>query len=58
MPCGIASWVVNAVTLQARIHRDPTPTGYRTIVDLPPTERLEPLLEPSLAVTLAELELY
>jgi Uma2 family endonuclease len=50
-------WVINAVTLQTRIHRDPTPTGYRTIVDLPPTERLEPLLLPALAVTLSELEL-
>lgn len=51
-------WVINAVTLQTRIHRDPTPTGYRTIVDLPPTERLEPLLVPALAVTLSELELH
>jgi Uma2 family endonuclease len=56
---GIAElWVINAVTLQTRIHRDPTPTGYRTIVDLPPTERLEPLLVPALAVTLSELELH
>lgn len=56
---GIAElWVVNAVTLQARIHRDPTPTGYRTIADLPPGERLVPVLEPSLAVTLSELELH
>jgi Uma2 family endonuclease len=51
-------WVINAVSLQTRIHRDPTPTGYRTIVDLPPTERLEPLLVPGLAVTLSELELH
>ena len=56
---GIAElWVINAVTLQTRIHRDPTPTGYRTIADLPPRERLVPLLEPSLAVTLSELELH
>lgn len=55
---GVAEvWVINAVTLQTRIHRDPTPTGFRTIVDLPPTERLEPHLAPSLAVTLSELEL-
>jgi Uma2 family endonuclease len=51
-------WVINAVTLQTRIHRDPTPTGYRTIADLPPSERLEPLLVPALAVTLSELELH
>jgi Uma2 family endonuclease len=43
---------------QTRIHRDPTPTGYRTIADLPPSERLEPLLVPALAVTLSELELH
>ena len=50
-------WVLNAVTLQARIHRDPTPTGYRTIADLPPTSALEPLAGPALAVTLADLDL-
>jgi len=50
-------WVLNAVTLQARIHRDPTPTGYRTIADLAPTSRLEPLAGPELAVTLADLDL-
>lgn len=51
-------WVINAVTFQTRIHRDPTPTGYRTILDLPPIERLEPSLVPALAVTLSELELH
>lgn len=51
-------WVINAVTLQTRIHRHPTPTGYRTIADLPPTERLEPRLVPALALTLSELELH
>ena len=51
-------WVINAVTLETRIHRDPTPTGYRTIADLPPSERIEPLAGPDLAVTLADLELH
>jgi Uma2 family endonuclease len=56
---GIAElWVINAVTLQTRVHRDPTPTGYRTIADLPPSERIAPLAAPDLAVTLAELELH
>ncbi len=55
---GIAElWVMNAVTLSTRIHRDPTPTGYRTIADLPPTSVLEPLAGPALAVTLADLDL-
>ncbi len=55
---GIAElWVMNAVTLATRIHRDPTPTGYRTIADLPAQSRLEPLVGPALAVTLADLDL-
>jgi Uma2 family endonuclease len=56
---GVAElWVINAEPLQTRIHRDPTPTGYRTIADLPPIARLEPLLVPTLAVTLSELEFH
>jgi Uma2 family endonuclease len=55
---GIAElWVMNAVTLATRIHRDPTPTGYRTIADLPASSRLEPLAGPALAITLADLDL-
>ncbi len=55
---GIAElWVMNAVTLSTRIHRDPSPTGYRTIADLPSTSTLEPLAGPELAVTLADLDL-
>lgn len=56
---GIAElWVVNAVTLQTRVHRDPSATGYRSAPDLPAHQRLVPHLAPALAVTLAELELY
>lgn len=56
---GIAElWVIDAVKLQTRIHRDPTPTGYRSIIDLPPGERLVPHLAPALAVTLSELDLH
>jgi Uma2 family endonuclease len=50
-------WVIHAVTLQTRIHRRPSPTGYRSIVDLPPTETLVPAAAPALAVKLAELDL-
>ncbi len=50
-------WVIDAVRLVTRIHRDPAPTGYRTTIDLSAGERLTPLLVPSLAVTLAELDL-
>jgi Uma2 family endonuclease len=55
---GIAElWVIHAVTLQTRIHREPSPTGYRLLVDLPSTETLVPAAAPALAVRLAELEL-
>jgi Uma2 family endonuclease len=56
---GIAElWVIDAVTLQARIHREPTPTGYRSAVDLPPSQRLVPGSAPALTVVLSELELH
>ena len=55
---GIAElWVIDAVRLQTRIHREPTPAGYRSIVDLPSGEPLVPSLEPALAVTLSELDI-
>ncbi|MEA2841488.1 MAG: hypothetical protein QOF41_2818 [Methylobacteriaceae bacterium] len=50
-------WVIHAVTLQTRIHREPSLVGYRSVVDLPPTETLVPPLLPALAVRLADLEL-
>ena len=49
--------VADAVKLTTRIHRDPTPTGYRTLLDLPATAPLAPTAAPALAVTLAELDL-
>jgi Uma2 family endonuclease len=56
---GIAElWVIDAVTLQTRVHREPTPTGYRSVVDFPPSQRLVPGLAPGLAVVLSELELH
>jgi Uma2 family endonuclease len=56
---GIAElWVIDAVTLQTRIHREPTPTGYRSVVDLPSSQRLVPGSAPALAVILSELELH
>lgn len=55
---GIAElWVIDAVKLATRIHRDPTPAGYRSIVDVPASQRLVPGSLPALAVTLAELDL-
>jgi hypothetical protein len=55
---GIAElWVIHAVTLQTRIHRAPSPTGYRSIIDLPSSETLVPELVPAMAVRLADLDL-
>ena len=55
---GIAElWVIHAVRLETRVHTEPTITGYRGIIDLPPHQRLTPTLMPSLAITLAELDL-
>ena len=56
---GIAElWVIDAVRLQTRIHRDPTLTGYSSAVDLPASQRLVPDALPALAVVLVELELH
>jgi hypothetical protein len=49
--------VIHAVSLQTRIHREPSATGYRSMVDLPATETLVPAAAPALAVRLAELDL-
>jgi Uma2 family endonuclease len=51
-------WVINAVTLETRIHREPSPTGYRSGIDLPASQRLVPKLAPALGVTLCDLELH
>lgn len=56
---GIAElWVIDAVKLVTRIHRDPSPTGYRSAGDLSASERLIPASIPELAVVLSELELH
>jgi Uma2 family endonuclease len=50
-------WVIDAVNLTTRIHRDPTATGYRAAVDCIAGQRLVPEFVPALAVMLSELEL-
>jgi Uma2 family endonuclease len=55
---GIAElWVIDAVKLQTRVHREPTLTGYRTILDLAADQTLVPALAPDRAVTLSDLDL-
>jgi Uma2 family endonuclease len=56
---GVAElWVIDAVKLTTRIHREPTPTGYRWIADVPAGQQLVPQAVPALAVTLSGLELH
>ncbi len=50
-------WVIDAVKLNTRIHRDPGPDGYRSVADFARDQRLVPGATPALAVTLAELDL-
>lgn len=55
---GIAElWVIDAVRLVTHIHRDPTPTGYGSVVDHGADRRLVPLVSPALAVVLSTLDL-
>jgi Uma2 family endonuclease len=49
-------WVIHAVRLETRIHREPSAEGYRAIADLPGDRALSPLFAPELAVTLAALD--
>ncbi|HEY7549709.1 MAG TPA: Uma2 family endonuclease [Hyphomicrobiaceae bacterium] len=50
-------WVVDAQTLLTRVHRRPSAGGYASVVDVPPSERLVPLLVPPLNITLGDLDL-
>jgi Uma2 family endonuclease len=48
-------WVVNTVTLETRVHRDPRGAGYNNRVDVPAEEELVPLLAPDLGLRLSAL---
>ncbi len=48
-------WVIHAVRLETRIHREPGEGGYGRVEDFPATETLTPFLLPSLALRLADL---
>ena len=50
-------WVIHAVRLETRIHREPSPEGYRDMADYASDQQLVPAFAPELAVTLGELEL-
>jgi Uma2 family endonuclease len=50
-------WVIHAVRLETRIHREPSPEGYREIADFAADQVLAPAFAPELAVRLSELRL-
>jgi Uma2 family endonuclease len=50
-------WVIHAQRLETRVHRSPSLTGYRSMIDLPSDQLLSPEFAAELAVTLSELEL-
>ncbi|MGH7754219.1 MAG: Uma2 family endonuclease [Gemmatimonadales bacterium] len=49
-------WVVDAQTLTARVHREPSVDGYATVIEVPPSEMLVPLLAAPLAIKLGDLD--
>ena len=51
-------WVIDAVWLTARVHRDPAPDGYHETLDVGPGDLLAPQFAPeAFALRLDELEL-
>jgi Uma2 family endonuclease len=50
-------WVINAQTLETRVHLGPSASGYASAIDQPAGARLVPQAVPELAITLAELAL-
>ncbi len=50
-------WVIHAVRLETRIHREPSPEGYRELADFAADQVLTPAFAPELAVRLSELRL-
>jgi len=55
--CGVREyWVVDARTLETRVHRQPSPSGYSSADNVPAEARLTPQLAPELAISLGELD--
>ena len=56
--CGVREyWVVNARTLETRVHRQPSSAGYGSIENVSAEARLTPRLAPELAVSFGDLDL-
>ena len=53
---GVAEyWIINAETLETRVHREPSGEAYRKVADKAPGDRLAPKLLPGLAFSLEDL---
>lgn len=50
-------WVVNADTLDTRIHTKPNPSGFAETHDIAPNQTVTPLLVPQLALSMSQLDL-
>ena len=50
-------WVVNADTLETRVHRRPGPSGFADVCDIPPAQTITPLLVPQLELGMSQLDL-
>jgi Uma2 family endonuclease len=50
-------WVIDAVALNTRVHREPSPQGYARVAEVPRSEAMVPLMVAPIAVKLADLRL-
>jgi Uma2 family endonuclease len=49
-------WVISAVTLETRVHREPSAKGYGRMAKFAPDSILSPLLLPELSLKLGDFE--
>jgi Uma2 family endonuclease len=50
-------WVINAVTLTTKVHREPSGSAYRPVAEVRSDLQLRPSLVPAFAISLSALEL-
>lgn len=50
-------WVINARTLETRVHREPPAAGYSRVAEVPASDRLLPQAAPELAISLGGLDI-
>jgi Uma2 family endonuclease len=50
-------WVIDAVTLTTRVHREPSAAGYARIIEVGRSETLTPLMVAPIALRLDDLRL-